>query len=138
MQPRPMHENIASKNTEVESQKTEQASGHLSPSSQLGPPLYQNTFFSRDPTITAARKLYLKMLVGGILASTIVIFGIFPILYGAFYKTPMRNLDGWIVVSTCRYANKRFYLISLVRTLTVGLSGQQSSADYPHQIHFPQ
>lgn len=90
-----------------ESQKAERVYGHapsrsqsgasLNPNAQSGPALYQNTFFSRDPTMTAARKLYMKMLIAGMFASTFVVFGIFPILYGSFYKTPARKLPGWIV-----------------------------------------
>lgn len=66
--------------------------------SLTSPQLFENNFFSRDATITAARKQYLKILVGGVFMTIIIIFSIFPILYGAFYKTPARNLDGWIIV----------------------------------------
>ncbi|KXN86481.1 Nitrosoguanidine resistance protein SNG1 [Leucoagaricus sp. SymC.cos] len=63
----------------------------------LATPLFQYTFLSRNPSVTTARKLYFKFMLGGLLAISFIVFGIFPILYGAFYKTPERNLPGWIV-----------------------------------------
>jgi hypothetical protein len=48
--------------------------------------------------VSIARNVYAKILGGGIAMIIIIIFTIFPILYGAFYKTPVGNLTGWIVV----------------------------------------
>ncbi|KAF9447255.1 hypothetical protein P691DRAFT_707098 [Macrolepiota fuliginosa MF-IS2] len=62
-----------------------------------GARLYENRFFSSDATITEARKQYLKVIVGGVVITSIFIFAIFSILWGAFYRTPARNLPGWIV-----------------------------------------
>ncbi|XP_006462285.1 hypothetical protein AGABI2DRAFT_119143 [Agaricus bisporus var. bisporus H97] len=59
--------------------------------------LYKSGFLSRNADVRGARNLYAKILVGGIFMIIIIIFTIFPILYGAFYKTPARNLDGWVV-----------------------------------------
>ncbi|KAF9444277.1 hypothetical protein P691DRAFT_677928 [Macrolepiota fuliginosa MF-IS2] len=47
--------------------------------------------------MTEARKKYFKMIAGGIVVASIVIFGIFSILWGAFYRTPVTNLEGWII-----------------------------------------
>lgn len=66
-------------------------------------PPYQSNFFSRNATVAAARKQYLKILVGGIVMTTLAIFTIFSILWGAFYRTPAHNLPGWIIVRALYY-----------------------------------
>lgn len=78
----------------------------ISISSLPSPQLYKNNFFSRSATLTAARKQYLKMLTGGVALTSLIIFGVFPILWGAFYRTPVQNLPGWIVVRipTCQFS----------------------------------
>ncbi|KAJ3570610.1 hypothetical protein NP233_g4289 [Leucocoprinus birnbaumii] len=93
------HENqMGAKLSERASSNSNSASGHLVyQNADNGPALYQHTFFSSDPAVTVARRMYLKFLAVGMVASTFVIFGIFPILYGSFYKTPARSLPGWIV-----------------------------------------
>ncbi|KAF9463855.1 hypothetical protein BDZ94DRAFT_1217283 [Collybia nuda] len=59
------------------------------------PPLFTQSFFARENA--SARVLYLRTLVGGCFAIVIIIFAIFSIYWGALWKTPVRNLNGWIV-----------------------------------------
>lgn len=74
--------------------------------------LYKSGFLSRNADVRGARNLYAKILVGGIFMIIIIIFTIFPILYGAFYKTPARNLDGWVVVCQSFVLNDPLNLLS--------------------------
>jgi hypothetical protein len=54
-------------------------------------------FFDKDPEHVASRKTYLKIFLGGSFTTIFIIFAIFPIFYGALWKTPVNNLPGWIV-----------------------------------------
>lgn len=60
---------------------------------------FTGSFFS--PETAGARAVYLKIVVGGCFLIVIAIFAVFSIFWGALWKTPARNLDGWIVVSLC-------------------------------------
>ena len=55
-------------------------------------------FFDKAPEHAAARATYLKIFLGGSFMTVIIIFTIFPIFWGALWKTPVHNLSGWIVV----------------------------------------
>ncbi|KAK7047305.1 hypothetical protein VNI00_006536 [Paramarasmius palmivorus] len=50
-----------------------------------------------DKNVAVARKIYLKVLVGGTFAITIAMFAVFSIYWGALWKSPAHNLHGWIV-----------------------------------------
>lgn len=97
----------------------------ISTGSLPAPRLYTNKFFSRSATLTAARKQYLKILTGGMVLASLVIFGVFPILWGAFYRTPVQNFPGWIIVRTlyCRFLT---YLTFITRILMVASSAKPS------------
>lgn len=91
--------------TTLDGQKAGAATEPAEPNSQQTssnptsePQPYENNFLSCNTTMTMARKQYLKMLTGGIVVTSLVIFTIFAIFWGAFYRTPVRNLPGWIVV----------------------------------------
>ncbi|KAG5641496.1 hypothetical protein DXG03_005093, partial [Asterophora parasitica] len=56
---------------------------------------FSKSFFDAD--IAVERATYLKILFGGTFSIIIVIFAVFPIFWGALWKTPIRNLDGWVV-----------------------------------------
>jgi hypothetical protein len=55
-------------------------------------------FFDKAPEHAAARATYLKIFLGGSFLAVIIIFSIFPIFWGALWKTPVYHLSGWIVV----------------------------------------
>ncbi|KAG5652153.1 hypothetical protein H0H81_006098 [Sphagnurus paluster] len=63
------------------------------------PNQYERPFSKRflDKESKAARKIYLKVLISGCLLVIISIWAIFPIYWGALWKTPERNFDGWVV-----------------------------------------
>ncbi|KAG5726670.1 Nitrosoguanidine resistance protein SNG1, partial [Termitomyces sp. T112] len=56
---------------------------------------FSRQFFS--PINAVQRKIYLKGLIGGCFMVIITIFAVFPIYWGALWKTPQRSLKGWIV-----------------------------------------
>jgi hypothetical protein len=56
------------------------------------------TFF--DKRNAAGRQIYFKTLGGGIFAVIVAIFLIISIYWGSLWKTPVRPLDGWVIVST--------------------------------------
>ena len=60
------------------------------------------TFFEKSPSASVARAIYLKTYFGGTFMMVIMLFTIFPIYWGALYKTPVRNLKGWVVVCILR------------------------------------
>ena len=55
-------------------------------------------FLDKSPESAAARQTYLKIFLVGSLMTIIIIFAIFPIFWGALWKTPVGRLSGWIVV----------------------------------------
>jgi len=58
-----------------------------------------STFLEKTPAGAAARKAYLKQYFLGVFAIICLVFAAFSIFWGSLYKSPVRNLDGWIVVS---------------------------------------
>lgn len=56
------------------------------------PPAPTNSFH-----MAAARKVYFKILFGGTMMIILAVFAFFSIFWGAYWKTPVRRLDGWIV-----------------------------------------
>ncbi|GLB45512.1 putative protein of unknown function (DUF3533) [Lyophyllum shimeji] len=56
---------------------------------------FSRSFF--DKNNAAQRSIYFKVLIGGTFSIIVVIFAIFPIFWGAIWKTPVRNLQGWVV-----------------------------------------
>ncbi|KAJ3557190.1 hypothetical protein NP233_g11806 [Leucocoprinus birnbaumii] len=69
-----------------------------SAASTCTPRLYSNSLLSSDEAIASARKVYLKTLCGGVFAIVLLIFTVFALLWGAFFRTPAKNLPGWIIV----------------------------------------
>lgn len=59
------------------------------------------SFFEKSPAANAARSIYLKIYIGGTVMMILTIFGILSIYWGALYRTPERNLKGWLVVRVC-------------------------------------
>ncbi|KDQ49517.1 hypothetical protein JAAARDRAFT_42844 [Jaapia argillacea MUCL 33604] len=60
---------------------------------------FSHSFFDKDPESTQARAAYLKTLVGGIVAITLIIWVALPIYWGALWKptTGVHNMNGWVV-----------------------------------------
>ncbi|PBK96260.1 hypothetical protein ARMGADRAFT_989972 [Armillaria gallica] len=58
---------------------------------------YSSQFLDKTPSIQASRSVYLKILFGGCFAMVVVMFGIFPIYWGALWKIPAHNLGGCVV-----------------------------------------
>ncbi|KAJ2917992.1 hypothetical protein MD484_g2452, partial [Candolleomyces efflorescens] len=54
-------------------------------------------FFDKSPEGAQARKTYLTVFLGGTFMVVLMIFTILPIYWGSLWKTPTRNLDGWVV-----------------------------------------
>lgn len=83
---------------DAECSTTEQSFPHAtSTASTYAPKLYRYTFFSSNETIAAARKLYIRVFCGGVFSIMLLIFTVFALLWGAFFRTPTRNLFGWII-----------------------------------------
>lgn len=58
--------------------------------------------FSRhflDYSNASARAIYLKKFIGGCFLVSLVVFAIFSIFWGSLWKSPVKKLDGWVVVS---------------------------------------
>ncbi|KAF5345082.1 hypothetical protein D9756_011160 [Leucocoprinus leucothites] len=68
-----------------------------SAASTCSPKLYQHSFLSSYDAIATARKVYLRVLCGGVFATIIVIFTVFALLWGAFFRTPVNSLPGWVI-----------------------------------------
>ncbi|KAG6859473.1 hypothetical protein C0995_008139 [Termitomyces sp. Mi166 len=56
---------------------------------------FSKRFFDKNNAVQ--RGIYFKVLFGGVFSVILVIFTIFPIFWGALWKIPVRNLDGWVV-----------------------------------------
>jgi hypothetical protein len=71
------------------------------PQEQQGSKLvpFETSFFDKNPAATAARGVYLKMVFGGTLMIVMIIFGVFPIFWGASWKTDqhVHNLNAFVV-----------------------------------------
>lgn len=86
------------------------------------PTLYHNSFFSSEAPMAAARKQYLKIMFGGVVVLTLVIFMIFSILWGAYFRTPSYNLTGWIIV--CRQYCHQLLLLNRFKDFDGSTVGQ--------------
>ncbi|KAH8830295.1 hypothetical protein DL96DRAFT_1668205 [Flagelloscypha sp. PMI_526] len=58
---------------------------------------FSSNFLDKDAGATIRRKIYMKVFFGGMVMTTIAMLAVFSIYWGALYKTPVRNLSGWIV-----------------------------------------
>ncbi|KAF8073458.1 hypothetical protein FPV67DRAFT_1736907, partial [Lyophyllum atratum] len=56
---------------------------------------FSRGFFDKNNAV--GRATYFKVLFGGMFSIIVVIFALFPIFWGALWKTPVRNLNGWVV-----------------------------------------
>ncbi|KAF5374176.1 hypothetical protein D9615_008810 [Tricholomella constricta] len=56
---------------------------------------FSKSFFDKNNAV--ARAIYIKVLFGGTFSTILIIFAIFPFFWGALWKTPVRNLNGWVV-----------------------------------------
>ncbi|KDQ25078.1 hypothetical protein PLEOSDRAFT_1097905 [Pleurotus ostreatus PC15] len=54
-------------------------------------------FTDKDSRTSAARSIYLKVMIGSSFAISLAIFGVFSIYWGSLWKTPVRQLHGWVV-----------------------------------------
>ncbi|KAH8814522.1 hypothetical protein DL96DRAFT_1715714 [Flagelloscypha sp. PMI_526] len=61
------------------------------------PAPFSSKFLGKDPAAVQRRKIYFQVLFGGMFVTTIAMFCIFSIFWAALYRTPARNLDGWII-----------------------------------------
>jgi len=78
--------------------------------------------------LAVARKIYLKVFVAGSLGIIIAIFAVFSIYWGALWKIPAHNLQGWIVVRASLSFINTFALIlpsKISRTLTMASSANK-------------
>jgi hypothetical protein len=51
------------------------------------------------PSISTARSIYLKIVLGATSLIVVLIFSVFSIYWGSLWKIPAHNLHGWVVVS---------------------------------------
>ncbi|KAJ7739611.1 hypothetical protein B0H16DRAFT_1891055 [Mycena metata] len=58
---------------------------------------FSGQFLDKSPEASAARATYVKALVGGVTALSVVIFAVFSIYWGSVWSTPHHTLPGWIV-----------------------------------------
>jgi hypothetical protein len=58
---------------------------------------FSRSFF--DKTNATARKIYLRLFLSGCFLVIVAIFTILAIYWGSLWKTPVKNLNGWVVVS---------------------------------------
>ncbi|KAF9540263.1 hypothetical protein CPC08DRAFT_650973 [Agrocybe pediades] len=54
-------------------------------------------FFDKSKEGAHARATYLKVFLGGTFAMVILIFTVFSLYWGSLWKTPVKNLPGWVV-----------------------------------------
>lgn len=58
---------------------------------------HMSQFTDNSDHIKLGRKVYLRVFGGGSFAVIVAMFSLFSIYWGALWKTPARNLDGWLV-----------------------------------------
>ncbi|RDB16010.1 Nitrosoguanidine resistance protein SNG1 [Hypsizygus marmoreus] len=56
---------------------------------------FSRSFFDKNNAV--ARSIYLKIVIGGCFSLILTIFAVFPIYWGALWKTPVHNLNGWVI-----------------------------------------
>ncbi|KAK0465933.1 uncharacterized protein EV420DRAFT_1636491 [Desarmillaria tabescens] len=61
------------------------------------PTMYSSQFTDGSASMRASRFMYMKVVAVGTLAVTIVMFCVFSIYWGALWKIPAHNLQGWVV-----------------------------------------
>ncbi|KAF7319272.1 DUF3533 domain-containing protein [Mycena chlorophos] len=61
------------------------------------PSLPSAGFLDKTPQAAAARAVYLRTVVGGLVGISIAIFAIFSIYWGSVWSSPRHSLPGWIV-----------------------------------------
>lgn len=68
------------------------------PPSPIAP--HSITFTTKTDAAAVARKTYIKAVARGAIIATLMIFGLFPIYWGALWKSNehVKNLKGWVVV----------------------------------------
>ncbi|KAK0209232.1 hypothetical protein DFS33DRAFT_1308570 [Desarmillaria ectypa] len=59
--------------------------------------MYSSQFMDRSASMKASRVMYMKVVAIGTLTVTIVMFCVFSIYWGALWKVPAHNLQGWVV-----------------------------------------
>lgn len=77
-----------------DSHDTMQDAYPLPSSATVDPPLFTGQFFDKSPEVAAARAIYLRTILGGVTALTIVIIAVFPIYWGSVWKTPHHTRPG--------------------------------------------
>ncbi|KAJ7651154.1 hypothetical protein FB45DRAFT_31982 [Roridomyces roridus] len=58
---------------------------------------FSSDFFEKSAEASAARSVYLKTVIGGVVALSVVIFAVFSIYWGSVWSSPHHTLPGWIV-----------------------------------------
>ncbi|KAG6807451.1 hypothetical protein H0H92_007402 [Tricholoma furcatifolium] len=56
---------------------------------------FSRNFF--DEINAVQRGIYFKVLTGGVFSVILAIFAVFSIYWGSLWKTPVQNLDGWVI-----------------------------------------
>ncbi|KAG5641494.1 hypothetical protein DXG03_005091 [Asterophora parasitica] len=74
---------------------TSAESSTRAPSPQPQSDAHDGGFF--DARNAAARAIYFKTIFRGLFLIIILIFTVFPIFWGALWKTPVRKLQGWVI-----------------------------------------
>ncbi|KAL0945267.1 hypothetical protein HGRIS_000778 [Hohenbuehelia grisea] len=86
---------ISELTTREEARSVSPSSSSASLPRQIRP--FTSQFTDADAEASAARGTYLKILIGGSFFVIVAIFAYFSIYWGALWRTPARNLPGWIV-----------------------------------------
>ena len=65
------------------------------------PQPFFNGFFDKDPITSKARAEYFKLIIAGAMFTSVAIWAVLTIYWGALWKTEslIHNLEGWVVVS---------------------------------------
>ncbi|KAJ7645995.1 hypothetical protein DFH06DRAFT_997973 [Mycena polygramma] len=58
---------------------------------------FSSQFLDDSPTLSTARAIYIKTIVGGVVVLGVVIFAICAIYWGSIWETPHHTIPGWIV-----------------------------------------
>lgn len=79
----------------------EQVREQPAPSHHGPPPPHSAGFFDKTPAMARARASYFKIIGGGMIATTFLIFAVLSIFWGSLWKLNdyIHNLDCWVVVS---------------------------------------
>jgi len=59
-------------------------------------------FLDKSSEAIESRATYLKMVGGVTFLAILILYSLFPIFWGGIWKTPVRNIHGWIVVCISR------------------------------------